>query len=452
MKKIAIVGAGEIGTFLAERLTEEKNDVTVIDKDPQILAILQESMDVAGYLGNATRIEDLTAAGVSDVDLFIATTRQDETNLISCLLADELKVPHKIAVTRYLGLREQRKSLESRHLGIDLLVNSSEALLNEVLNLVETTGAAEVARFADGRIIFISFLVEEHSALTYLTVDELCGGDQERRFSVATILRDGALLEPSSDLVFKEGDYIYLLTTRTHLPELNDVLNVETIKSRTAIIAGDNFFSQILAGALINRHFHVTMLTSSDEKTQLLQSQFQNRTQFQVETGEGSDVKLLRRIKVPSTSVFIAANKDDSANLTACLVAKSLGVGKTIAIIRRHDLAPLCRRFGVDAHIAPHLATAKVVQEMVHENRVLSYRAVSQSNLEVIELEAMPKSRAVKENIGKLKLPPGVVIGGIASGERTTLPRGKDRIQPRDKVIVLTLPEHILEVEEIFGH
>ena len=452
MKKIAIVGAGEIGTFLAQRLTAENNDVTVIDKDPQVLSILRDSLDVAGHLGNATRFSDLQAAGIEDAELFIATTRQDETNLISCLLAGELKIPRKIAVTRYLGLREQKHSLESRRLGIDLLVNSSEAVLNEVMNLVETTGAAEVARFADGRVIFIGFLVDEHSALQYLTVGEFCGTGDVHRFSVATILRDNQLLEPSPDLVFKEGDYLYLLTTQEYLQDINDVLNVETIKSRTAVIMGDNFLSELLAGALLNRHFNVTMIASTEERAILLRTHFKNRRHFLVEIGDGLEVRLMRRVKVPTTSVFIAARKDDSTNLTACMVAKSLGVGKTIATIKRQELFPLCRKAGLDAYIAPALATAKVIQRMVHGDHVLDYRAISQTNLEVIELEAQPKCKAVKSAIGDLKLPPGVVVGAICSAERSTLPTPQDRIQPGDKVVLLTMPEYLVDVEEFFGY
>ncbi|MDH4249381.1 MAG: Trk system potassium transporter TrkA [Deltaproteobacteria bacterium] len=452
MKKIAIVGAGEIGTFLAQRLTAENFDVSVIDKDPQVLTVLRDSLDVAGHLGNATRFADLQAAGIEDAELFIATTRQDETNLISCLLAGELKIPTKIAVTRYLGLREQKRAFESQSLGINLLVNSSEAVLNEVMNLVETTGAAEVARFADGRVIFIGFLVDEHSTLQYLTVAELSGSDESHHVSVATILRGNELLEPRPDLVFKEGDYIYLLTTQEHLQELNDVLNVNTIKSRTAVIVGDNFLSELLAGSLLNRHFHVTMVASTEDRAALLRSHLPNRRHFLVEVGDGLEVRLMRRVQVPSTSVFIAARKDDATNLTACMVAKSLGVSKTIATIKRQELFPLCRKAGLDAYIAPALATAKVIQRMVHGDHVLDYRAVSQSNLEVIELEARPKSKAVKSNLGDLKLPQGVVVGAICSDERSTLPTPRDRINPGDKVVLLTMPEHLEAVEEFFGY
>jgi trk system potassium uptake protein TrkA len=448
--KIAIVGAGEIGTFLAERLTAEKIDVTVIDRDPEVLSMLQNTMDVAGVLGNATSIRDLKEAGIEDARLFIATTRQDETNLISCLLAKELRIPHTIAVTRYLGLRGQRQHLKSQALGIDLLVNSSEAVVNEVMETIETTGASEVARFVEGRIILIGYQVAEGSPLVSRTVGSLCG-DPPGRFSVASIVRQNELLEFGEQTPLQDGDYLYILTTREHMPALNEVLSVETIKTRNVVIYGDNFLSQLLATALLNRHFHVMMLASTEEKAQFLRNHFHDRHHFQLERGTGTEVKLLRRVKVPTTSLFIASHTDDANNLTACMLAKAIGAAKTIATIKRTDILPLCLKAGVDVNIAPRLATAKVIQRVVHEERVLDYRAVSQTNLEVIELVAKAGSKVVRAPIRSLKLPKGVIIGAIASGETTSLPRPEDRIREGDKVIVLTLPEHLLEVEELFG-
>ena len=451
MKKIAIVGAGEIGTFLAERLTAERIEVTVIDRDEEVLTMLRNTMDVAGVLGNATNIGDLQQADIEDADLFVATTRQDETNLIACLLAKDLKIPHTIAVTRYLGLRGHTEQIDSAALGIDMMVNSSEAVKNEIMEIIETTGASEVARFADGQIILVGFKVNDHCGLDTRSVSNFAENNGQRHFFVASVVRENELVKFNGDTLLKMGDYLYIITTQEHLPELNKILSVETIKTRNAVIFGDNFLSQLLAGALLNRHFHVTMLAASEEKAQFLRNHFKERHHFQVETGSGLEVKLLRRVKVPSTSVFIATNTDDASNLTACMIAKSLGTGKTIATIKRTDILPLCHQVGVDVNIAPRLATAKVIQRVVHESRVLDYRAVARTNLEVIEVVARADSKAVKNPLKNLKLPKGVVIGAIASGGASALPTPETRIKPDDRVIVLTLPEHLMEVEAIFN-
>ena len=383
MKKIAIVGAGEIGGFIAERLATEKFDVTVIDRDAEVLSNLQNSLDVAGVQGNATNIQDLIKAEIRDVDLFIATTRQDETNLVACLLSRELKIPHNIAVTRYLGSRDKKIGSENLPPGIDMIVNISEVVKNEIMEVIETTGPSEVASFAEGQIILIGQAVREGSNLIARKISDLPGNGAEPTFYVASLVRENRLVPPKPDTVLRKDDYLYIITTQGHLPALNAALHVETIKSRTAVIYGDNYLSQLLAGSLLNRHFQVTMLAGSDGKARFLQNYFRNRRHFHVETGEGTEAGLLRRVKVPTTSVFIASKSDDASNFTACLVAKYLGVGKTVATIKRNDILTLCAQGGVDVNIAPRLATAKVVQKVVHENRVLAYRVVTRTDLEV---------------------------------------------------------------------
>ncbi len=451
MKKIAIIGAGEIGAFIAERLTAENFEVTVIDQNAEVLSALQNSLDVAGVQANATNLGSLIDADISDADLFIATTRQDETNLVACLLSRELEIPHNIAVTRYLGSRDKKFSLGNMPRGIDLIVNTSEVVKDEIIEVIETKGPSEVASFVEGGIILIGYQAGGGSDLIRKEISEISGNGADREFQLVAVVRGGDLIMPGPGMKLQKDDYLYLLTTRPHLPKLNATLKVETIKTRTAVVYGDNYLSQVVAASLLNRHFQVTMLASTEGKAAFLKEYFSARRHFHVETGEGTEVRMLRRVKVPETSVFIASKSDDASNLTACLVAKNLGVGKTIATIKRTDMLTLCPQAGVDANVAPRLATAKVIQKVVHENRVLDYRAVSRTNLEVIEVEAKAKCRCTRAPIGKLKLPEGVVIGAIISGGVPSLARPEDSIRQGDTAIVLTRPEHILEVEALFG-
>ncbi|MEE8396410.1 MAG: Trk system potassium transporter TrkA [bacterium] len=451
MKKIAIVGAGEMGGFIAERLTEEQFEVTVIERNGDVLAELQNETDVAGVQGDATNIKDLMRADIQDADLFVATTRQDETNLIACLLSRKLKIPHNIALTRYLGSRGNPLHLANKALGIDLIVNTSEAVRNEIMEVIETTGASEVATFSEGRIILIGYPATAGSPLVGKTVATLAGAEEEPIFHLASMVRKHKMMQPLPDTVVEKDDFLYLITTQANLPRFNAALKVETIKTRTAVINGDNFLSQMLADSLLSRHFQVTMIARSEKKAQLLRDHFQHRRHLHLEMGEGTEARLLRRVKVPTTSVFISTTNDDAANLTACMLAKELGVGKTVATIKREDILPLCHEAGVDANIAPRLATVKVIQKVVHENKMLDYRAVAQTKLEVVEVAAQGDCQATKTTLGKLKLPEGVVIGGVVSNGVPFLPKPNYKVCSGDKVIVLTSPEHLLEVENLFS-
>jgi len=453
MKKAMIVGGGEIGSFIAERLAAEHIAVTVMDENPDALSAMRTTLDVAAVQGNGANLADLVAAGAEDMDLFIAATNWDETNLIICLLAQELKIPNKIAITRMISAQASRHDagFDYARLGIDLIVNINEALRDEMLDVLESPGVSEIASFADGRITLIGHQVDKKSKFLGHTVQDMTGGSGESYFYVAAVVRDRALEDVSPDLLLAEGDYLYLLTTAEFLPILKTLLQVETLRSRTAVIYGDNRLAQLLAAALLNRHFQVTMLAETEEKAAQIRESFKLRRHLLVEAGEGTEVRLLRRVKVGTTSVFVATTPDDATNLTACMTAKYLGAGKTIANIRRNDILPLIQRVGVDVAVAPRLAATKVIQKSVHGDTLLDYRAVSQINLEVVELEAAKGCKMVKQPLHQIKLPPGVIIGGVVSNGESSLPTPDMQIQAGDKVIVLTLPEMLMDVESMFA-
>jgi len=192
-------------------------------------------------------------------------------------LAHEIKIPHTIAITRYLGSVDKKSVFDSRPLGIDMIVNSSEAVKDEIMETIETTGPSEVATFSEGQIILVGYQVGEHSPVLGRTIAELAGNGSDLRFFVAVLVRKHVALAPRPEIRLEKGDYLYLITTREHLPDFNTALKVETIKTRTAVIYGDNFLSQLVAGALLNRHFHVTLLARSEEKAAFFRNRFGNR-------------------------------------------------------------------------------------------------------------------------------------------------------------------------------
>jgi len=451
MKKVVIIGAGEIGAFIAERFAAEHMNVTVMDENPDALAALRTTLDVAAVQGNGANVSDLLAAGAASADLFIAATNWDETNLIICLLANELKIPNKIAVTRMISANPALNHFDYTRLGIDLIVNINEALRDEMLSVVESPGVSELATFADGNIILIGHQVDKKSLLLGKTVRQATGEVTESFFHVAAAVRDRELVEPTPELMLAEDDYVYLITTGELLPILETMLQVESIRPRSAVIYGDNHLAQLLATGLLNRHFRVTMLAETEEKGRQIRENFATRRQFLVETGSGMEIKLLRKVKVSESSAFLATTPDDATNFTACVAAKYLGAGKTIANIRRDDILPLSHSAGVDVAVAPRLAAAKVIQKAVHEESLLDYRAVGQTNLEVVEVEAGKGCKAANRALGGLKLPHGVIIGGIVSNGDSSLPTPETIIRAGDKVIVLTLPQSLMEVEKLFA-
>ncbi|MDH4224404.1 MAG: Trk system potassium transporter TrkA [Deltaproteobacteria bacterium] len=451
MKKIMIIGGGEIGSFLAERLIAENMEVTVMDEDPDTVQNLSNRIDAACLVGNGANIRDLIRAGAGAMDLFISATNLDDANLIACLLARELGVPNKIAVTRQMDATHLNRKFQTAKLGIDLMINVSEAVRDELMLVVEESGVSEIASFSEGRFVLIGHQIDEKSFFAGRTVEEVTGAENRRFFQVAAVVRQEKLVISSPGLMLELGDYIYFTVTQEHFSNLQTVLHVEGFKERKAVIVGDGHLPYLLASSLLARHFQVTVLTGDEKSAEELRRQFVHRPKFRAEVGDGTEIRILKRIKVPSVSHFFAITPDDSTNLTACMVAKYLGVGKTLALIKRNDILTLSQKAGVDVSIAPRLAAAKLVQKAVHMEKLLDYRPVTQLDLEVVELEAREGSKVTKGTIGHLKLPEGTIIGGIVSKGVADLPHPKRKIQAGDQVIVLTEADKLMNLEGFFG-
>ncbi|MDH4121970.1 MAG: Trk system potassium transporter TrkA [Deltaproteobacteria bacterium] len=445
--RVMIVGGGEIGGFLAERFVAEGMDVTVLDQDPVVVANLAQRVDAACVQGNGASVRDLTKARVKSMDLFISATQLDDANLISCLLAHQMGVPQKIAVTRKMDSKTIRYRFDHRKIGIDTVINLSEAVTSEMMEALDTSGVSEVASFAGGKIKLIGQELDSTSDLVGRAAERLSGGDDD--YFLAAVIREQIPLPPEN-LILAPGDYLYLLAVKEKIPAVYKLLNVEEIKHRTAVICGNGQLTEQLVTALLDRYFQVTVVVDTPHQMESLRHQFHNRPHLKVKHGPMLDLKTLRHAGVPNTSLFISVSEEDTVNMTACMGAKHMGAGKTMAAIKRNDFLAVWQDMGLDVAVAPRLAAAKLVQKAVHGESLVNYRAMAQANLEVVELELKEGAKAVGKSLEKLRLPEGVVIGGVVSDGKVSFPGAGSVLQSGDRVIVMTPPEYLLDMEKLF--
>lgn len=448
-KKVVVAGAGAIGLFLADRLSAEGMDVVLLDQDPEVLRGLQSSMDVAMVTANTTSRSDLKQAAIEDANLFIATTRRDEVNVIACLLAHDLGIPRRIAVTHYLGLPHQQ--LPQGGLGVDQMVNTNEEVKRELLETLATTQISEEASFGNGQLCMVGHHVLPDSTLVGQSLHLSCGAKKDW-IRLGGLVRGHRRIAATENTPLLKDDYVYLITTRSYRRRLRAMLHADPLRTRSALVYGENFLARLLAQALVQERFSVTLLTSNPLKARKAQAeQEHNGFHFQVRVGDGTDPRTLRELgQSDPPPIFVAAGKNDACNLNSCLLARGLGFAKTILIVKSGDLAQLALQAGVDVNITPSVATAKGVQHLVHEHRVEEYRASTQSNLEVVELLAREGSRITHTHLGGLRLPQDTVIGGISNAREARLADTKSRIRPGDKALVITSPEHLSEIEDWF--
>ena len=95
--KIVIAGAGEVGTHLAKMLSQEKQDIILMDPNEERLNFNNSCMEILPMVGNPTSISDLEEAGIRNADLFVSVTPEETTNIAASILASKLGARRTLA-------------------------------------------------------------------------------------------------------------------------------------------------------------------------------------------------------------------------------------------------------------------------------------------------------------------------------------------------------------------
>ena len=440
--KVLIVGAGETGYYIASEFTSDNYEVSVIDENPTNLAKVQKNLNAAGFSGNGTSLSVLESAGIEETDLFIACTDHDETNLISCLLANQYDVKQKIAVTKTRAFQKKDVIESYQRTGIDMVINSSLVVAEEILAVSNLEIATEVASFAEKNVLLVGYKVKKDSPLANKMLKELVQPTDQGKFLIACIVREEESIIPSGNDIISPGDYVYLMISKRECQILNEFLDIKISKSRKAVVSGDCLIAESIVSGLLKEHFSVTLICNQQEDTQKIKKKF-SRENFHAVCGDAAEVKLQLQLDVPLSSLFISVHRDDNINIAAGMVAHYLGAKKVITQINRQDFLQISDAAGIDVMISPRLVTARRIKKIIRGGEdSLDFTTISETDMEVIEMVAHESSQTLGVHLKDLKLPKGVLVGAIVNKhKKVIIPTGESMIEKGDKVIILTMPE-----------
>ena len=448
--RLLIIGAGETGNHIAQELSEEHLDVTLVDENPIHLANSQKELNVACVRGNGTSLTVLERAGIAETDVVIAATDQDETNLICCLLAGLYGVKTKIAVTKTESFVKRNLIAKYLESGISEIINSSIVASKEILDLAAFASAAEVSAFGEKNVMLIGYNMRQESHLVNRPLNELRGGAQKRDFLIASIVRDGESFIPSGRDTLKAGDYIYILVLKEKMESLNEFLQVKVALSRRAVVAGGGHVAAREGAGLLKSHYDVTQIVGEGEPLEI-KKQVHGNPHFQMVSGEADSVKLQLELDVPVCALFIAVTQSDPLNLAAALCAKYLKAKKTIALVNREDIARVARVSGIDGVISPRLSTARKVRKALYGGQgELNFTTISETHMEVHEMVAGEGAPILGMPLKNLRLPAGSLVGALLrGGNQAIIADGETVIEAGNQVVMLTLPEGVPRLKEL---
>jgi len=447
--KVIIVGAGEVGFHIADRLSREGHDVTIIEMDRGKEGELRSKLNALVIRGSGASVDTLREAQVGDADLFIAVTDQDEVNLVSCLLAHEYDVPKMVARIKGLDYAQSEWRSNAARMGIDLLINPEIVVANEICDVIAYPAATEVAEFADGRVVFLGYPIAEGSPLAGISLKELGDVRGIYRLVVTALKReDEETLIPRGDDVIRKGDTLYFVCRKRELPAINYLFGFEKRKTKSIFILGAGPVGSAVARRLSRLKYRVKIIDHNREHCEELARDLDD---VLILNADGTDVDTLRSEGIEDADVFIAVTQDEKANILCTLLAKKNGAKRGIALVNQPNFVSLAPSLGVDVCVSPRLASAAAILRFVRRAEVLRLAVVEQCDAEVLEMGLREESGILDQPLKDIQVPRGAIVGAITRGDEVIIPGGEDVLEAGDHVIVFALPGAVAEVEKFFS-
>lgn len=450
--KIIICGAGQVGHGIAERLSGEDNDVTVIDTSPVLVQALADSLDVQGIVGHGSHPDVLERAGAADADMIIAVTHTDEVNMMACEVANAIfSVPTKIARVRDQSyLRPEYRQLFTRaNTAIDVVISPELAVGEMVLRRLALPGAFEAIYFAEERVVAMGIALREDCPVVDTPLSQLTELFPDLNAVVVGVVRDGRLLVPHGRDQMQIGDLVYVIAEQSQTSRVLGLFGHEEKPPNRVLIGGGGNIGLYVAGKLEERDsaVRVRIIEASRERAEAVAERLKKTV---ILHGSVLDLDLLREAGVNRADAFIALTNDDKANILSAMLAKQEGAGQAMALVAALDLPPIASPLGIDSFIDPKAVTVSSILKHVRRGRIRGVHPVQGGEGEIVEAEALETSPMIGVPLRQARLPDGVRLGAIVRDDAVIIPRGDSVIKPHDKVIVFALKGEVKELQHLF--
>ncbi|HEX7047261.1 MAG TPA: Trk system potassium transporter TrkA [Gammaproteobacteria bacterium] len=450
--RILILGAGQVGSTVAYSLArEEANDITVVDRNTELLQDLQERLDIRTVCGHASHPEILHEAGADEADMVIAVTDSDETNMIACQVCYTLyRTPTKIARVRAAEYLNVPQLFTQEALPVDMLISPEQLVVDYIRRLIQYPGALQVLDFAGGKVRLVAVQAYYGGALVGQELRNLKNHIPDVDTRVAAIYRRGQAILPHGETVIEADDEVFFIAPRADIRSVINELRKLDKPVRRIIIAGGGNIGVRLANALESTH-QVKLIERNRERAREISEQLDKTI---VLSGDAADEELLGEENIEATDVFCAVTNDEEANILSSMLAKRLGARKVLSLINRPSYVDLVQSGAIDIAISPQQITIGALLTHIRRGDVVVVHSLRRGAAEAIEAIAhgtRETSRVVGRTVAEIKLPKGATIGAIVRGDEVLMAHHDVRIEADDHVILFLVDrEQIRDVEKMF--
>lgn len=447
--KIIILGAGQVGSSLAENLVSEDNDITIVDTNAAQLRALQDRLDLRTVMGQASHPDILHNAGAEDADMMIAVTDSDETNLVACQIAYTLfHTPTKIARIRSMAYLSERKKLFTQDaFPIDVSISPEQIITDSIHRLIEHPGSLQVLDFADGQVQMVGVKAFYGGPLVGRELRTLREHIPNVDTRVAAIYRRGHAIIPEGHTVIEADDEVFFIAAKGDiLAVMSELRRLDKPYKRIMIIGGGNIGRRVALS--LEQNYKVKLIDHNLQRSEEIANELENTL---VIHGDASDQELLQEEGIEKVDVFCALTNDDEANILSSMLAKRMGARKVMTLINRAAYVDLIQSGDIDIAISPQQATIGSLLTHIRRGDVVKVHSLRRGAAEAIEAIAHgePKSsKVVGKHIEDIKLPPGTTIGAIVRGKEVIIAHHDTVVQSEDHVILFLVDKKFIPVVE----
>lgn len=451
--RVIICGLGQVGKSLAEYLSGENNDVTVIDSSSALVAEVQNELDLKAIIGHASDPEILKKAGAGDADLLIAVTDSDEVNMVACQVGHSLfGVPKKIArIRNQCYLDPSWSNLFSRsHMPIDVIVSPEVLVAKEIYQRLSVPGTTTVIKLGEGKAHLIGLVCLEDCPLLNTNLGQLGNLFPDISFRVLSIFRNNRTILPDENDMLQVGDEAYVVLDSRHLRRVMAAFGHLEKEARKIIISGGGNIGLSLV-KFLKTHVYgldIRIIERRAERARYLSEELENVI---VLLGDTLDRDILEEASIETSEALVALMNDDESNILGSLLAKQYGCSRVITLVNNNAYYPLVGPLGIDVMVSPKSIIVANIMQHVRRGRIKGLHTLRDGSLEVIEAEISDSSAIANTLVEELELPREIVLGAIIRGDDVILPAPETELRPHDHVIFISTREHASDVEKLFS-
>ena len=450
--KVIICGAGQVGEQIARHLSFEKNDITVIDNNSELIGHLSNTLDISGITGCASHPDILEAAGARDCDMIIATTKSDEVNMVVCQVSHSIfSIPRKIARIRSQSYLETNYSdlYRAEHLPIDVIISPEKEVAAAAVSRLETPSAFEIETFLNGGAQLIGISLNSNCPVINTPLRQLSELFSNLSAIVLGVRRNSKLFVPKPEDQLFSGDQVYVFSTIIDRQRTLEIFGKDMKRGNRLVIVGGGNVGLNVAKTLEQtdrNKFHCKLIEKNRGQAETVADSLERTV---ILNGDGLDLSLLEEANIGQVDAILAVTDDDKTNLLTCTRAKSSGCPLAICLVNDSSLNSLLEPMGIDAYINPRATTVSSILRHIRHGRVRAVYSVGDAEAELIEAQVLGTSPLAGKILKDIDWPKEVLVGAVMKKDEIIIPKSDTVFSEGDIIILFYRTKDFEQVEKL---